>query len=139
MIGSQIKSKLYRKLLAPTVRALFFRELIGKTNNFGSVTWLGHPIWQSILDLWNLCPQLLIECGTNRGGSSLFFAHLFDLMGQGEIITVDVERLHNLSHPRVTYLVGSSTSDEVMETIRRRAAECSPVMDILDSDHSRDH
>ncbi|MEX2309153.1 MAG: CmcI family methyltransferase [Pirellulales bacterium] len=134
-------------LVAPAIRSLFFAELINKTNNFGSVIWLGQPIWQNVLDLWTIQetiaevrPRLLIECGTYRGGSSLFFAHLFDLMGQGEIVTIDVERLHNLSHPRVTYLIGSSTSDEVLGAVRKRAKACSgPVMVILDSDHSQAH
>jgi len=121
--------------------------LLAKTENFGHVTWLGQPIWQNILDLWmiqesiaEVRPRLLIECGTNRGGSSLFFAHLFDLMGDGAILTIDVERLHNLSHPRITYLVGSSTSNEVLEQVRcTAAATAGPIMVILDSDHTKNH
>lgn len=61
-------------------------------------------------------------------------------MGEGQVITVDIKRLHDLSHPRVTYLIGSSTSDETVAEVRKRVASCSgPVMVILDSDHSRDH
>jgi cephalosporin hydroxylase len=108
---------------------------------------LGNPIWQNVLDLWTIQetiarvrPSLLIECGTNRGGSSLFFANLFDLMRHGEIVTIDVERLHTLSHPRITYLIGSSTSTEIVEVVRKRAtAAVGPVMVILDSDHAEDH
>jgi cephalosporin hydroxylase len=147
MFGRDYLRKLYRRRLAPAVRSLFFRELIRKTNNFGSVKWLGHPIWQNVLDLWTIQetiaevrPGLLIECGTNRGGSSLFYAHLFDLMGTGKVVTVDIAQLHNLSHPRVTYLIGSSISGEVVEEVRKNVASCpGPVMVILDSDHSRDH
>lgn len=147
MMGGRQLRQFYRRFLAPTVRSLFFRELVLQTDNFGRINWLGHPIWQNVLDLWTIQetiaevrPALLIECGTNRGGSSLFFAHLFDLMGQGQVVTVDVERLHDLSHPRVTYLIGSSTSVEVVEVVRKKAASCSgPVMVILDSDHSTDH
>jgi cephalosporin hydroxylase len=135
------------QLFAPAIRSLFFRELISKTNNFGSITWLGHPIWQNVLDLWTIQetiaevrPGLLIECGTCQGGSSLFFAHLFDLVGYGQVVTVDIERLHTLSHPRVTYLIGSSTSPEIVAKVQENAAACSgPVMVILDSDHSQDH
>jgi cephalosporin hydroxylase len=138
---------MYNRLLRPTVHHLFFRELIGKTNNFYSASWLGHPILQNILDLWTIQetialvrPGLLIECGTHRGGSSLFFANLFDLMGKGQIVTMDIERMHNLSHPRITYLIGSSTSEEVLAIVRKKATVCpGPVMVILDSDHSRDH
>lgn len=135
------------RLIGPTVNRLFLRNLILKTRNFGDVCWLGNPVWQNVLDLWTIQetislvrPKLLIECGTNRGGSSLFFAHLFDLIGAGEVITVDVERLHELAHPRITYLIGSSTSEEIADVVRGRAAACTgPVMVILDSDHSRDH
>ena len=144
MPGRDFLRKLYKQRLAPAVRTLFFRELIQKTNNFGTITWLGHPIWQNVLDLWTIQetiaevrPGLLIECGTNRGGSSLFFGNLFDLMGVGQVVTIDIERLHNLSHPRVTYLIGSSTSDEVVNAVQRMAGTCpGPVMVIIDSDHS---
>jgi cephalosporin hydroxylase len=133
--------------IAPIIHSLFFAELISKTNNFGAVTWLGQPIWQNVLDLWTIQetiaevrPQLLIECGTYRGGSSLFFANLFDLMGQGEVVTIDVERQHDLSHPRVTYLLGSSTSDGIMVKVREKVRRCTgAVMVILDSDHSQEH
>jgi hypothetical protein len=43
-------------------------------------------------------PALVIECGTNRGGSALFYAHLFDLLGKGRVLTIDVESMHQLSH-----------------------------------------
>jgi cephalosporin hydroxylase len=126
---------------------LFFHDLVAHTNNFGDVKWLGNPIWQNVLDLWTIQetiaevkPALLIESGTNRGGSSLFYAHLFDLMGTGEIITIDIEKLHNLKHPRITYLIGSSTSDPIVDECRRRAkAANGPVIVILDSDHAEQH
>jgi len=147
MIGSRFLKRFYRRRLAPTVHSLFFRELIGKTNNFGAVEWLGQPIWQNVLDLWTIQetiaevrPGLVIECGTNRGGSSLFFAHLLDLMGTGHVVTIDIARLHDLSHPRISYLIGSSLSADVLEKVRTHVAACpGPVMVILDSDHSGDH
>jgi cephalosporin hydroxylase len=154
--------KFYKRDLVPTVRSLFsrdkrshaervrylfHRELIAKTNNFGSVKWLGYPIWQNVMDLWTIQetisevkPELLIETGTNRGGSSLFYAQLFDLMGRGSVITIDVEKLHNLTHPRVSCLIGSSISDEIVRQVQKRVdAVKGPVMVILDSDHSEQH
>ena len=80
------------------------------------MAWLGKPVWQSVLDLWviqetlyQVRPGLLVETGTNRAGSSWFYAQLFDLMDHGRAVTVDVERMHDMSHPRVEYLIGSST------------------------------
>ncbi len=135
------------EVIGRLVQRLFFTALIRKTDNFGKVKWLGHPIWQNVFDLWviqetiaEIKPELLIECGTNRGGSSIFYANLFDLMGSGNVVTIDVEKLHKLSHPRVTYLLGSSISEEILSAVRQRAVACTgPVMVILDSDHSETH
>lgn len=125
----------------------FQEHLIRHTGNYGNVRWLGYPVWQSVLDLWTLQetltevrPALLIECGTYKGGSSMFFAHLFDLMDHGRVITVDIEKQHDLSHPRVTYLIGDCASDEIVARIRREAdAVNGPVLVVLDSDHSAAH
>ena len=125
----------------------FQAALIQHTNNFERVTWLGHPIWQSVPDVWTLQetiaeikPALVIECGTYKGGSALFMAHLFDLMGHGKVVTVDIEKLHALSHPRVTFLIGDSVSPAIIGQIRNAAAKTGgPIMVLLDSDHSQAH
>src|SRR5688500_9336167 len=113
----RVPDAIYRRTAGPPVRRWSPRDLIRATHNFRRLTWLVHPIWQIVLELWTmqvvivrLKPDLLIECGTNRGGSSMFFAHLMDLMGHGRIVTVDVEKMHDLSHPRITYMLGSSVA-----------------------------
>lgn len=145
MMGA-IKSAM-KRLFMPKVHRQFFQDLVRQTHNFGKIQWLGHPVWQNVFDLWTIQetlseirPALLIETGTNRGGSSMFYAQLFDLMGQGRIVTVDVEKLHDRSHPRITYLLGSSTDQAVVGKIAAMVAEAGgPVMVILDSDHSEGH
>jgi cephalosporin hydroxylase len=125
----------------------FFADLIRATRNFSTVTWAGQPIWQNILDLWviqeaifALRPAVILETGTNRGGSSLFYAQLLDLIGHGRVVTVDVQRLHDLQHPRVTYLIGSSVDEAVLARMRAAAQTADgPVFVILDSDHSAGH
>jgi cephalosporin hydroxylase len=125
----------------------FFTRLIKRTDNFRQ-TWLGQPIRQNILDLWTiqetLCelrPSLLIECGTNRGGSSHFFGTIFDLIGNGRVITIDIRKMrHDMLHPRVTYLVGSSVAPETVDQVANAVGESSgPVMVLLDSDHNESH
>lgn len=131
----------------PEAHTSFQSALIQKTSNYGNIHWLGKPIWQPVLDLWTLQevifdvkPELLIECGTYKGGSSYFFANLFDLMGQGRIITVDIAKQHDLSHPRVTYLIGDCASTEIIEHMRKERAQITgPVMVVLDSDHRESH
>jgi cephalosporin hydroxylase len=128
-------------------RNIFFRDLITHTDNFGGVTWLGYPIWQNVMDLWTIQetiseikPGLLIECGTYQGGSALFYANLFDLMGQGRVVTVDIERRHDIQHPRITFLSGSSVAPEILSQMRAAAAASpGPVMVILDSCHDESH
>jgi len=136
------------KLIGPAVERLFFTALLIRTANFSRLRWLGTPILQNVLDLWTLQetiaelrPALIIETGTNRGGSSLFFAQLFDLLGtNGRIVTIDVERQHDLSHPRITYLIGDSGTPAILEQVEALAAACGgPVLVTLDSDHSKAH
>lgn len=125
----------------------FMTDLIRQTDNFGDITWLGHPVWQNVLDLWSLQeaiaeirPGIVLEAGTNRGGSALFYANLFDLLGHGRVITVDVERLHSLQHDRVDFLIGSSVDEEILLAMREGARTADgPVMVVLDSDHSAAH
>jgi len=126
---------------------VFYQRLIDRTENFANLTWMGRRIWQSPLDLWTIQetlaavrPALLIETGTNKGGSAEYYAYLFDRLGYGQIVTMDVAVLHKLSHPRVRFLLGSSTDPSLVNVVRDEAAKVDgPVMVILDSDHSKAH
>lgn len=139
--------RLYNALIYPTVNRMFFEQAVIKTNNFSSITWLGKPIWQNVLDLWviqetiwEVQPQLLIECGTNRGGSAYFYAQLFDLIGKGRVISIDIKKMHDITHPRIDFLIGSSIADDIVARVRQVVATIEgPVMVILDSNHSTAH
>jgi len=109
--------------------------------------WLGAPTQKCPFDLWvyqeilyEQRPDVIIESGTCRGGSALFLASICDLLGQGRVITVDIEdKKVPVRHHRVTYLHGSSTSDDVVERVAGSLGTSERVMVILDSDHSREH
>lgn len=113
--------------------------------------WMGIPCTQNPLDMWikqkliwQTKPDLIIETGTYKGGSALFYAYLFEIMGHGEIITLDwspqIEEVskYPLFQKRVTSLKGITTSNEIVEQVKTLAQD-KKVMVILDSDHSRDH
>jgi cephalosporin hydroxylase len=130
------------------VRRVALGAMIRRTNNFGNVTWLGRPIWQNPTDAWLLQQtivdrkvDLVVECGTNRGGSAFFMASLFDLLGRGHVVTADIASLTEFSHPRITFITGSSTAPETAERIRAEIDQRKPeeVMVLLDSDHSAAH
>ena len=110
--------------------------------------WLGAQALKNPLDLWvyqeimfETKPELVVETGTYRGGSAFFLASICDLLGAGEVVSIDIESLRDdyPSHPRITYLGGrSSTDPEVVADVRARA-EGRKALVILDSDHSQAH
>jgi cephalosporin hydroxylase len=90
----------------------------------------GVPIQTCPLDLWiyqsilhEVRPDLIVECGTNKGGSAYYFGMLLDHIGSGNIVTIDIADIKAglPTHPRVTYLVGSSVSDAIVEQVRAMA------------------
>jgi len=108
-------------------------------------SWLGAPAQKCPLDLFvyqeiifATRPAVIVETGTAAGGSALYLASLCDLLGQGEVITVDIADASRVQHPRITRLLGSSTDPAVVAQVVERVAG-RPAMVILDADHSRDH
>jgi cephalosporin hydroxylase len=137
----------WRRLASRPVARLYHYDLIHRTGNFADTTWLGVPIWQNVLDLWTIQeaiaeirPALLIETGTHRGGSALFYAQLMDQLDRGRVLTIDIVDRREHEHPRVEFVHGSSTDPAVADRARAAAEEAGgPVMVILDGDHSRAH
>ena len=109
--------------------------------------WMGVPTQKCPLDLWvyqeiifELRPNVIIECGTCRGGSALFLASVCDLIRNGRVFTVDIDPAPSRpKHKRVHYILGSSTDSAVVDRIRREIRPRDRVLAILDSDHSKEH
>jgi len=147
-IATKIRRRARAKWEERVVRRLALRALVARTGNFGDVTWLGKPVWQNITDIWALQEvivdrdvDVVLECGTNRGGLTYFFASLFDLRGKGTVVTVDIADLMEFTHPRIERFLGSSIDGDVVEKVRARITELAPknLLILLDSDHAEDH
>lgn len=112
-----------------------------------TTSWLGVRTRKIPTDLWifqeiiyETKPDLIIESGTKYGGSALFMATILDAVGQGRIISVDIrtDRV-KAKHPRITFLEGSSTDENIFNKIKSMIRAGEKVMVVLDSDHSREH
>lgn len=121
----------------------------GTTWRDGITTWLGVPCEKCPLDLWiyqelivRTKPDVIVECGVNYGGSTLYYACLLDLVKQGEIIGIDITFRHVYpqvkAHPRVSLHERSSTDPAIVDHVKQRVSG-RRTMVILDSDHSLAH
>ncbi|MEK6206418.1 MAG: CmcI family methyltransferase [Chloroflexota bacterium] len=108
--------------------------------------WLGVPILKSPLDCWiyqeiitELRPDLIIETGSDLGGSALFFASICDLVGNGRVLSIDIRGAARVTHPRIRFLIGDSASPEILDQVRHAAVGAARVLVVLDSNHQAQH
>jgi cephalosporin hydroxylase len=86
--------------------------------------------------LWENKPDVLIECGTGEGGSTLFYADMFNNIGNGHVISIDMTDKGQPEHPRITYINGRMTTDETLVKVRELVKD-KTVMVVLDGNHMR--
>jgi len=118
------------------------------------LTWLGRPIIQFGSDMimlqeliWEVKPDIFIETGIAHGGSLIYTASLFEMIGNGRVIGIDIDiREHNkvaiLAHPmfkRISMIEGSSVADSTILALEKQLESGKKIMVMLDSNHSREH
>lgn len=148
----QTKEETHAEILADWVENqelidAFHRAFYGSRQTHGMTFYDGIPILKNPMDLWvyqeiiwDLRPTLIVETGTAFGGSALYFARQMDRIGEGSVVSIDMEPNHMLpKHDRITYLVGSSTDRFYAKAIKACASTHPRVMVVLDSDHGKDH
>ena len=125
--------------------ALYERIFRARRGNSRHPRWKGIPVIKMPNDLLLYAqaiheknPDLLIETGTKFGGSATFFADMMDLVGHGQVVTVDINAAATPAHPRITYLSGRSTSTEIIDAMRSMS-DGKRTMVVLDSLHTRRH
>jgi cephalosporin hydroxylase len=117
-------------------------------------TWHGRPIIQLPEDMiraqeviFAVRPDVLVETGVAHGGSLVYYASLFRILGKGRVVGVDIEiRPHNRKaieeHPlasSITLIEGSSTDDAIVGQVRASIRGGETVMVFLDSNHTKAH
>lgn len=115
--------------------------------------YMGVRIQKNPCDLWMMQqiiyetrPDYIIETGTFRGGSALYFAHMLEGIGldSSQVITIDIKNLCQeaaklpLWQKRVEFIEGSSIDPDVVARITDKV-KGKKVIVVLDSVHTRDH
>ena len=141
----------------PEMRQLT-RDWFNKTFEYRypyNFSWLGVPINQYSQDIvalqeiiWKVKPKAIVETGIAHGGSLILSASLLELIGgDGIVVGVDIDiRSHNRAvietHPlahRIRMIQGSSIDETVAKQVCDLVGQRSPVVVILDSNHTHDH
>jgi cephalosporin hydroxylase len=119
-----------------------------------SFSWMGFPILQLPEDLLrlqevivSLKPDVIVETGTHRGGTAIFFASMCRLLGNGRVISIDTQTPPDTKRAvaqspfagLITLIDGDSVSDEVVKKVRHSVRQNEKVFIFLDSGHSKDH
>lgn len=136
----QASSRMWLRSVAPCQYAYNFR-------------WMGRPIIQLPQDMvamqeiiWEVKPDLVIECGIAHGGALVYYASILELMGHGSVLGIDIDiRAHNREaieqHPmfkRIEMIEGSSIAPEIISKVHD-IAKGKKVVVVLDSNHTHDH
>jgi cephalosporin hydroxylase len=120
-----------------------------------NVSWLGFPIQQWPTDMVVLQeivfaerPKVIIETGSNCGGSAVFFASLLQLLGGGKVISIDIHPIPEEFRKRIDdlpfadsihFVEGDSAAENTLAHVRKLVGDETAVFVLLDSDHGYEH
>lgn len=122
-----------------------FHHLLYVSSVWERTFWRGRPVAKLPSDLFiyqelihSVKPDYIVETGTAFGGSALFFADMMDLMGHGEVISIDnAFRPDRPAHRRIRYIENNSLDTNVLGAVKDIAQ--GRVIVTLDSDHRKEH
>lgn len=108
-------------------------------------TYFGIPTIKLPLDfwvyteiIWSVQPDVIIDTGTYHGGATLAIAHIFDNIGKGKVISLDVDHKDVPSkvknHPRIALITGDAC--ESFSKVSNLINKHDKVLIIEDSSHT---
>jgi cephalosporin hydroxylase len=119
--------------------AIMQDQIVSRSRYFGIST------QKSPLDFWKyqeiiyeLEPDFIVEIGNFNGGSTLALAHIFDIIGHGQVIGIDINH-QNVpqrvkDHKRIKLITGDACDN--FDIVRKLIPEKSKVLVIEDSSHT---
>jgi cephalosporin hydroxylase len=153
LLCPQIIRKPFEQFVLSRAERIIQDERAEWDNRWFGTTLLQYPndlvTYQEIL--WKQRPDVIIESGTFRGGLTLYFSSILELVKpEAKIITVDIDGSYwneavkqfndewNLTG-RITFIQGDSVSDETIDAIAAGIPEGARVLVLLDSLHTKEH
>jgi cephalosporin hydroxylase len=108
-----------------------FIDAFWRSGEWHRAKWLGKSTHRAPTDLlayqeliYRLRPDWIVETRTGAGGRALFLASVCDLVGSGQVLSIDDYPLAEApEHPRITYLRSSPTSEHTAAQVREIAGE----------------
>lgn len=128
-----------------------FHTFYEKSRIWEKTKWLGVSCWKLPFDafiiqeiIWNIQPDFIIETGTGKGGSAVFYASILEIIGKGKVVTCDIEgkcdynKIPKKLKKRIIFEHGGSTNPLVFSRIEKKVKGKKNIV-ILDSDHNCDY
>lgn len=138
-----------------------FHKYYEKSRIWEKNTFFGVPMWKLPFDAFviqelivDIRPEFIIETGTGHGGSAMFYASICELLGEGRVITIDIEDKVDMNKvkeyewsDKITFLHGGSTNPLMIEQIYKdtgwkdleRFYYGNGALVLLDSWHTKEH
>ena len=151
-----LRMQLFWRSLACRFIYRYFIQFINKYYYYSYAwvgSWAGTRVLKAPTDLFvyqeilsENRPDVIIECGTANGGTALFLAHICDALGNGRIVTIDINPephpevepgIFRPYHDRILYMIGDTLSEDVLNILRNNIKKDESVMVILDSEHTK--
>jgi len=116
-----------------------------KNIHFKKMRWMGIKTMKNPFDAWvyqeiihDVKPEVIVEIGSAEGGSTLYLAHLLDLLGKGRVVSIDCDRAdYHIQHDRIVEITGYSDSPDVIDRVAELCRGKSALV-IHDGNHTRD-
>jgi cephalosporin hydroxylase len=109
----------------PTDLRSEFVDAYWNTLAWQDTSWLGQRVAKPPTDLFayqellsTVRPDWIIETGTGDGGRALFLATICDLLGRGQVVSIDENASDDRpEHPRIRYVLGDPTQGPILKQV----------------------